>query len=206
MPASEGSSSPSLHQLVANFAHGIQAADARRPQAVSARSGARYQPGVGPHTETATVFLVMNELRELWPDRYTAFQTGVPYPSMPRQRSDLCIGAAPTWSWAVEVKMLRLVGDNAKPNDNMLMHILSPYPAHRSALTDCEKLLKSGFAGRKAILIYGYDSDAWPLAPAVGPSALASRTVALSPREEAAFSGLIHPVHRFGTVFGWELR
>ena len=28
-----------------------------------------------------------------------------------------------------EVKMLRLMGDNGKPNDNMLMHILSPYPA-----------------------------------------------------------------------------
>jgi len=27
------------------------------------------------------------------------------------------------------------MGDNGKPNDNMLMHILSPYPAHRSALT-----------------------------------------------------------------------
>jgi hypothetical protein len=30
--------------------------------------------------------------------------------------------------WAIEVKMLRLMGDNHKPNDNMLMHILSPYP------------------------------------------------------------------------------
>ena len=30
---------------------------------------------------------------------------------------------------------LRLKGDNGKPNDNMLMHILSPYPQHRSALT-----------------------------------------------------------------------
>lgn len=38
--------------------------------------------------------------------------------------------------------MLRLFGDNAKLNDNMLMHLLSPYPAHRSALTDCEKLAR----------------------------------------------------------------
>jgi hypothetical protein len=34
--------------------------------------------------------------------------------------------------------MLRLLGDNGKLNDNMLMHVLSPYQAHRSALTDCE--------------------------------------------------------------------
>jgi hypothetical protein len=34
------------------------------------------------------------------------------------------------WGWAIEVKMLRLMGDNGKLNDNMVMHILSPYPAH----------------------------------------------------------------------------
>ena len=53
--------------------------------------------------------------------------------------------------------MLRLMGDNGKPNDNMLMHILSPYPKDRSALTDCAKLLGSGLVGRKAIVIYGFD-------------------------------------------------
>jgi hypothetical protein len=46
---------------------------------------------------------------------------------------------------AVEVKMLRLMGDNGKPNDNMLMHILSPYPDDNSALTDCQRLAASGF-------------------------------------------------------------
>ena len=39
--------------------------------------------------------------------------------------------------------MLRFLGDNGKPNDNILMHVLSPYPQHRSALTDCEKLARS---------------------------------------------------------------
>ena len=53
--------------------------------------------------------------------------------------------------------MLRLMGDNGKPNDNMLMHILSPYPNNRSALTDCVKLLESGLPGRKAVVIYGFD-------------------------------------------------
>ena len=53
--------------------------------------------------------------------------------------------------WFIEVKMWRLMGDNGKPNDNILMHVLSPYVQHRSALTDCEKLSNSGFTGRKAI-------------------------------------------------------
>ena len=50
---------------------------------------------------------------------------------------------APVWDWAIEAKMLRMFGDNGKLNDNMLMHVLSPYPAHRSALTDCGKLAHS---------------------------------------------------------------
>lgn len=63
--------------------------------------------------------------------------------------------------------MLRMLGDNGKPNDNILMHILSPYPAHRSALTGCTKLLESGLPGRKAIIIFGYEYEDWPMTPAI---------------------------------------
>lgn len=58
--------------------------------------------------------------------------------------------------------MLRIMGDNGKPNDNTLMHILSPYPAHRSALTDADKLARSSLPGEKAIVIYAYE---YPLCP-----------------------------------------
>ena len=103
--------------------------------------------------------------------------------------------------------MLRLMGDNGKPNDNILMHILSPYPAHRSALTDCAKLLNSGLAGRKAILIYGYDYPQWPMDPAIDAfEALATRAADLSARHQATFSELVHSVHQVGRVFGWELK
>lgn len=63
--------------------------------------------------------------------------------------------------------MLRLMGDNGKPNDNMLMHILSPYPADRSALTDCSKLLTSGPGDRQAVIIYGFDYPGLPMDPAI---------------------------------------
>jgi hypothetical protein len=49
----------------------------------------------------------------------------------------VCLGGPAPWEWAIEVKMLRFMGDNGKLNDNIVMHILSPYPEHRSALTDC---------------------------------------------------------------------
>ena len=63
--------------------------------------------------------------------------------------------------------MLRLMGDNGKLNDNMITHILSPYPAHRSALTDCTKLVISQLGKHKAILIYGYDYPDWPMDPVI---------------------------------------
>lgn len=50
-----------------------------------------------------------------------------------RQACDLCLG-----------------------NDNLPTHILSPYPQHRSALTDCARLAASALGARKAILIFGY--------------------------------------------------
>ena len=47
------------------------------------------------------------------------------------------------------------------------IHILSPYPQHWSALTNCAKLRQSGFGGRRAILIFSYEGAAWPLEPPV---------------------------------------
>ena len=102
--------------------------------------------------------------------------------------------------------MLRMMGDNGKPNDNILMHILSPYAAHRSALTDCEKLVASGFEGRKAIIIFGYEYDDFPMAPALWAfERLASAKVVLSQRYNAEVSDLVHPVHVRGRVAAWEV-
>jgi hypothetical protein len=148
-------------RLADDFAAGLMLADARNP-----RWGA-YQPGIGPHTEVQTVALVLAELRREHASLYGSVQTGVRYPNSLRQKCDLLISPSGGRPWAVEVKMLRLMGDNGKPNDNMLMHILSPYPRHRSALTDCQKLTASGFSGSLGVLIYGYDYDALPMEPAV---------------------------------------
>jgi len=195
-----------LDTFVHDFARGFEAADAKRPIAVNQRSGQAFGPGIGPHSETRTVDLVMQELSGLDPARYSRFETGVPYVTASRQKCDLCIGAPPSWEWVLEVKMLRLLGDNGQPNDNILMHILSPYPAHRSALTDCTKLFNSGLRGRKGIIIYGYEATDWPLSEAIDAfEVLARARAALGPRATAHFRNLVHPVHREGAVFGWEL-
>ena len=175
-------------------------ADARAP------TWGGYRPGLGPHTEVQTVALVMAELARTHPAKYGAVQTGVRYPNAPRQKCDLLISPNECQSWAIQVKMLRFMGDNGKPNDNMLMHILSPYPKHRSALTDCQKLVGSGFEPPYAVLIYGYDYRDWPMEPAMEAfEQLARYRVQLGPRHFASFDGLIHPVHQRGGVFVWEI-
>jgi hypothetical protein len=197
-----------LQQIIEDVAVCIKRVDERRPTATNARTRVSYQPGIGPHPETAAVLLIAKELVELRPERYrNRVSLGVSYPSSPREKCDLCLGTTPAWDWAVEVKMLRLMGDNGKPNDNMLMHILSPYPTHRSALTDCSKLLRSGLLGRKAITIYGFDYPGWPTDPAIDAfETLARDEVVLGVRVEASFQGLVHQVHERGRVFGWEIQ
>lgn len=196
-----------LEQLVADVGVAIKRIDSRRPQAANVRTGVTYQPGIGPHPETQVVDLIVAELQAMAPERYhDKLHTSVSYPGASRQKCDLCVGSMPHWDWAVEVKMLRLMGDNGKPNDNMLMHILSPYPKDRSALTDCPKLLDSGLPGRKAVLIYGFDYPSLPMDPAIEAfEVLASRLVKLGARTVATYSALVHPVHRAGRVFGWTL-
>lgn len=195
-----------LRELVDDIGSAMKRIDSRRPQAANARTGRLYRPGIGPHSETKTVDLVANELPSIRPDRYERLlTTGISYPHS-RQQCDLCIGTSPNWQWAVEIKMLRLMGDNGKPNDNMLMHILSPYPADRSALTDCSKLISSGLSGRKAIIIYGFDYPSLLMDPAIEAfETLARCHVNLSSRAVSVYTDLVHPVHVTGRVFGWEL-
>lgn len=197
-----------LNKIVADFAKGVKQADSRRPIAINVRSKEAFKPGIGPHSESKTVELVAKELELLDSQTYGCkIGVGIPYPKIARQKCDMCVGNSPNWEWAIEIKMLRILGDNGKLNDNILMHILSPYPAHRSALTDCKKLIESGFLSRKAILIYGYEAEDWPIDTAIDAfEKLAESDVVLSERAYSDFDNLIHPVHKEGKVYAWEIK
>lgn len=98
------------------------------------------------------------------------------------------------------------MGDNGKANDNILMHILSPYSQHRSAYTDCGKLLSSGLSCQKAILIFAYDYPDMPSLPAIEAYEVLVRSkFSVGERIQKAFTSLIHPIHKQGTVYAWEL-
>jgi hypothetical protein len=193
-------------ELAKDFANAIILADKRLPIAVNSRSGLQFQPGLGPHAEGLATQLILKELVSINPIKYQGHKIAVPYPESPRQRCDVCLGSPPAWDWALEVKLVRLLGDNGKLNDNMVMHLLSPYPSHRSALTDCSKLAASVLGERKAVLLYGFETDEFPLEPLVRAfETLAGARVPLGRRAQAGFSGLVHPVHKRGAVYLWEI-
>jgi len=190
-----------LDNFVTAFAKGMELADAKHPQAESQRTRRQYQPGLGPHTENNTVGLVLDEIQDNGLMDFVQ-ERFVKYPSNPRTKCDLFIRSG-TASLYIEVKMMRLLGDNGKPNDNILMHILSPYPQHRSALTDIQKLQNSGFGEDKAIVIYGYDYPEYPLKMTIDAFTKLAGEKLLPGVSKASFKGLIHPHHKRGSVYGW---
>jgi hypothetical protein len=193
-----------LATITQDFSSALMRVDATRPIAISSTTGKAYQAGIGPHTETATLELIRKALSSDAP--YRALRPHVSYPQVVQQKCDWHL-ACPEWGDIfIEAKMMRLMGDNGKANDNILTHILSPYPQQRSALTDCEKLARSGFRGRYVILIYGYDYPSFPLDPVMEAfEILAERRVRLLGKASAPFGDLVHPVHKNGATFGWEI-
>jgi len=188
-----------LDALVTDFAHGMMLVDQKHPQKKP------YQPGIGPHTESETVELVVKEIANLYPERYRKHAFQVLYLGT-RQKCDVCFGEGPSWGWAIEVKMVRFFGDNGKSADTVITHLLSPYASDHSALSDCEKLAQLSLNGRKAILIYGFDYVNRPLEPAIEAfETLAQLKVHLGSRISCTFQGLIHPIHTKGKVFAWEI-
>jgi hypothetical protein len=193
-----------LGHIVHDFAKGMEAADHRRLQAASQRDGTRlYQPGIGPFGEDAAVALTIAEMRAAHGSIYAGAGKRR-YPSS-RYVCDLAVGDLP--DWAIEVKLARLGRDNGTYEDAAIKKILSPYPEDRSAITDCRKLVGSGFAGRLAVLIYGFEDPSRPLSWLIEAfEAVASRTVSLGCRKQAPMDDLVHPVFAAGQVYAWEVR
>tara|TARA_Y100000816_G_scaffold151569_1_gene107929 strand:+ start:50 stop:646 length:597 start_codon:yes stop_codon:yes gene_type:complete len=191
-------------KIISDFALSMKKIDSTKPVYVSQRKNKNvYKPGIGPHTETATINLVVNELKQ---DKfYTKIEREIKYPNS-RKSCDLKFNINNKILFS-EVKMMRIMGDNNKANDNIFMHIFSPYEKQNSALTDGLKLLKSGFDGEKSIIIYGYDYDDFPIEKTIS---LFEKTTKdffnISERYSASFEKLVHPVHTRGSVYGWTIK
>jgi hypothetical protein len=192
-----------LERIVHDFALAMEAVDHRRPQAMSHRTAARpYRPGIGPFAEDDAVARTVAEMQAAGG---TAYQNAHKrrYPSG-GQTCDLALGERP--DWAIEVKLARVGRDNGTYEDAAIKKILSPYAGDRSAVTDCVKLAHSGFEGRRAVLIYGFDDPDRPLLWLIEAfEAVAAMHVVLGPRAGAPLRDLVHPVFAAGGVFAWEV-
>lgn len=192
-----------LVRIVRDFARAMETVDLRRPQAVSRRTAARqYQPGIGPFAEDDAVEMTLEEMQAA---HGAAYQNAGKrrYPSGVRT-CDIALGEQP--DWAIEVKLARVGRDNGTYEDAAIKKILSPYPDDRSAVTDCVKLAHSGFVGRRAVLIYGFEVHGRPLSWLIEAfEAVAARHAVLGPRAEAPLRNLVHPVFAAGSVFAWEV-
>jgi hypothetical protein len=63
--------------------------------------------------------------------------------------------------------MARAYGGNGRLDDTYLKDMLSPYLPDHSAVGDAVRLGKSGFRGRRAVLVFGFDYADRPLGPAI---------------------------------------
>jgi hypothetical protein len=148
----------------------------------------------------------MAELEALAPNIYNHqnYALEVPYPGDAGERLDIRFGPADHTGWAIEVKMMRLFRNNGDREPAAVGHLLSPYEG--SALSDCDKLLHSAFPQRKAIMIYGFDYDGYPLDVMLEAFVLlATRRVSIQGQYQSDFAGLIHPHHQRGSVVAWEM-
>lgn len=101
--------------------------------------------------------------------------------------------------------MARFRGDNGKPDDTSLKDVLSPYEADRSALTDAVKLAHSRFPCTKAVLIYGFEYPDRSLDPCIDAFETLARKRRAGARLASDSVALVHPVHKVGRVFAWEI-
>ena len=185
-----------LRQIVRDFASAMETADHCRPQATSGGSTKRqYQPGIGPFGEDDAVAMTVAQMQAANSAAYPNASKRR-YPSS-RQTCDLALGELP--DWAIEVKCARVGRDNGTYEDAVIKKILSPYADDRSAISDCVKLARSGFAGRQAVLIYGFEDPSRPFSWLIDAfEAVAAQHVVLGARAEAPLRDLVHPIFASG--------
>ena len=164
----------------------------------------RFKPGIGPLTENEVTSLLLRRLA-----REQAADFGKAGPRSYRGSRAECDLVIPG-SWAIEIKLARPFGDNGKPAERWSENLLYPYPGSTSSIGDALKLLDSGFAERKAVMVFGYEHSPPQvhLEPAVQAFELIAREVvglSLGPRCSRCVTGLVHPSHQRLTVLAWEV-
>jgi hypothetical protein len=164
------------------------------------RSGTAFKSfhqGVGPYGEPQLLKLIAAHLNQM-----ARYSTNVATKRAP----DLFMPG----EWAIEFKITRPFGDNGKEAEDWSVNLLHPYPGNVSSIGDCYKLLKLNGVERRAVTVIGYEHvppkiDLIPLVESFEAIAYHVAGIALSPRIERRYNGLVHPVHQAVRIFAWEV-
>ena len=191
-----------LQNFVKDFAKSMEVVDKILPPAKNARSGEEYEKGIGPYQEKLLIEHVVSNMKQENAELYKSTDLEVKYPN-DRKRCDVVLNN----NLFIEVKAVRKMRNNGVHEEFLVNHILSPYEADKSFLTDTKKLLDSSFNGQKAVVMYGYDYQDFPIDLILGCFELLAEKYfcKLTEQYEHSFDGLIHPIHKKGKVKGYLL-
>lgn len=190
-----------LEQIIHHLANALKAVDATMP------IEAKFQPGIGPHTEDHARDLALNYLRnqEGVIAEYFDHAGSVQYPG----RREMCDLVIPN-QWAIELKLLRPYGDNDREAEHWSNKILHPYYGNKSAVGDVLKLRDSGFQTKKAVILFAYEH----IVPRIELEYTLKTfemvctqlyLVNLSNRITESRGELVHPTFSVLKVIGWKI-
>ncbi len=103
-----------------------------------------FKPGVGPYGEPQLVREIARRL-----DNRANYSRKI----VTKRTPDLLIKG----TWAIEFKIARPFGDNARQAKNWSVNLLHPYLGNTSLIGDCLKLAQLNIEERKAVAVIGYE-------------------------------------------------
>ncbi len=174
--------------LVNEIANLLREFDAERPV------HGRYQPGIGPFTETKLVREIASRLRNMG------------LPAETKQTPDMVIGD----EWGIEFKIARPFGDNGKEAEHWSQNLTHPYKGNVSLIGDAFKLRELSSVARKCVFAIGFEhtTPQIPLEPLFAAFEMLSQSllgIPLGNRIQAKRTGLVHPVHQTLSCVSWEV-
>jgi hypothetical protein len=148
-----------LEVIVDRYAEGLAAVD-KLPitPRTNRKTGEQYLPGIKTMLEPDLVLEIDKWWSTTYPDDFSpagSHEVGVLYPGSEKNRCDHVFstdGSNKDSEWAIEFKLLHLVGDNGKRNDFAPAKALSPFLKDRSLYHDVERLRTSSIARRRAVI------------------------------------------------------
>lgn len=196
---------PDLATLAEDIAAALSAADARQP-----RPDPRHRPGIGPLGEGEALSLIAEELQQLHPEPNADLMIGAPLGNSRRGPREYGPATGGERGWTILFRFVRLRGEDGSPDVSAIRDLLLPFGTRRSVVTQCERLAVADGLSRAALLICGFESadelTGYPLASTIEAfEVLAKARVELGQWHESNLGELVHPVHRRGRVFAWEV-